>query len=63
MIAPQGIRIVAVVGAGSIGASWAALVLARGLDVVATDPAAGAEERLRENLALRLDRARRDGSP
>ena len=54
MIAPQGIRIVAVVGAGSIGASWAALVLARGLDVVATDPAAGAEERLRENLALRL---------
>lgn len=54
MIAPQEIQTVAVVGAGSIGASWAALVLARGLDVVATDPAAGAEERLRENLGLRL---------
>ena len=54
MIAPEEIRTVAVVGAGSIGASWAALVLARGLDVVATDPAPGAEERLRQNLTLRL---------
>lgn len=54
MIAPEEIRTVAVVGAGSIGASWAALVLARGLDVVATDPAPGAEERLRETLELRL---------
>jgi carnitine 3-dehydrogenase len=54
VIAPEEIRTVAVVGAGSIGASWAALVLARGLDVVATDPAAGAEQRLRENLGLRL---------
>jgi 3-hydroxyacyl-CoA dehydrogenase len=55
MIAPEEIRTVAVVGAGSIGASWAALMLARGLDVVATDPAAGAEERLRGNLGLRLE--------
>jgi carnitine 3-dehydrogenase len=54
VIGPQEIRTVAVVGAGSIGASWAALVLARGLDVVATDPAPGAEERLRKNLGLRL---------
>lgn len=54
MIAPQDIRTVAVIGAGSIGASWAALVLARGLDVVATDPAPGAEERLREGLELLL---------
>ncbi|MBB5694948.1 3-hydroxyacyl-CoA dehydrogenase NAD-binding domain-containing protein [Muricoccus pecuniae] len=37
------IRRVAVVGAGTIGASWAALFLARGLDVVVTDPAEGAE--------------------
>ena len=36
MTAPGGIRTVAIVGAGSIGASWAALVLARGLDVVAS---------------------------
>jgi carnitine 3-dehydrogenase len=54
VIAPEKIQTVAVVGAGAIGASWAALVLARGLDVVATDPAPGAEERLRENLELRL---------
>jgi 3-hydroxyacyl-CoA dehydrogenase len=54
MIAPEEIRTVAIVGAGSIGASWAALVLARGLDVVATDPAPGAEERLRDTVGERL---------
>jgi 3-hydroxyacyl-CoA dehydrogenase len=37
---------VAVVGTGTIGASWAALFLARGLDVVAHDPAQGARERM-----------------
>jgi 3-hydroxyacyl-CoA dehydrogenase len=42
---------IAIVGTGVIGASWAALFLAKGLDVVATDPAAGAEERLREFVA------------
>ncbi|MFG1647709.1 3-hydroxyacyl-CoA dehydrogenase NAD-binding domain-containing protein [Amycolatopsis sp. NPDC049252] len=41
---------VAVVGTGVIGASWTALFLANGLDVVATDPAPGAEERLRGAL-------------
>ncbi|MGW4523771.1 3-hydroxyacyl-CoA dehydrogenase NAD-binding domain-containing protein [Amycolatopsis sp. NPDC004378] len=41
---------VAVVGTGVIGASWAALFLAHGFDVVATDPAPGAEERLRSAL-------------
>jgi 3-hydroxyacyl-CoA dehydrogenase len=46
-----GARRVAVVGTGVIGASWAALFLARGLDVVATDPAAGAEDRLRADVA------------
>ncbi|HSI56427.1 MAG TPA: 3-hydroxyacyl-CoA dehydrogenase NAD-binding domain-containing protein [Ideonella sp.] len=40
-------RRVAVVAAGVIGASWAACFLSRGLDVVATDPAPGAEDRLR----------------
>ncbi len=34
---------VAVIGTGVIGASWAALFLAKGLDVVATDVAPGAE--------------------
>lgn len=48
--AAPAIRRVAVVGTGVIGASWAAFFLARGLDVTATDPAPGAEQRLREAL-------------
>lgn len=63
MIAPEEIRTVAIVGAGSIGASWAALALARGLDVVATDPATGAEARLRENLGLRLEELGVEAAP
>ena len=42
------IRRVAVVGTGVIGASWAAFFMAHGLEVTATDPAPGAEQRLRE---------------
>ena len=45
------IRRIAIVGTGVIGASWAALFLAKGLEVVATDPAPGAEDRLREFVA------------
>jgi len=41
------IRTVAVIGAGVIGASWSALFLASGLSVVASDPAPGAEKKLR----------------
>ena len=41
------IRNVAIVGTGVIGASWAALYLARGLNVVATDPGPNAESNLR----------------
>src|SRR5882724_5551415 len=41
------IRRIAVVGTGVIGASWAAYYLSWGFDVVATDPAAGAETNLR----------------
>ena len=41
------IRRVAVVGTGVIGASWAAQYLARGFDVIATDPAPDAHENLR----------------
>ncbi|WP_234436839.1 3-hydroxyacyl-CoA dehydrogenase NAD-binding domain-containing protein [Streptomyces maremycinicus] len=44
------IRTVAIVGAGVIGAGWAALCVARGLDVSAYDPAPGAEQRLREAI-------------
>lgn len=41
------IRKVAVIGAGVIGAGWAARVLARGLDAIAWDPAPGWQGRLR----------------
>jgi 3-hydroxyacyl-CoA dehydrogenase len=40
------VRRVAIVGTGVIGASWAACFLAHGLEVVATDPAPGAEQAL-----------------
>jgi carnitine 3-dehydrogenase len=43
----RGIRRVAVVGAGTIGASWTAVFLAHGLQVAASDPAPDAEARLR----------------
>jgi carnitine 3-dehydrogenase len=42
------IRRIAIVGTGVIGASWAAQYLARGFDVVATDPSPAAEENLRK---------------
>ncbi|MBV8142118.1 MAG: 3-hydroxyacyl-CoA dehydrogenase, partial [Verrucomicrobia bacterium] len=38
---------VTIVGTGLIGGSWAACFLAHSLDVVATDPAPGTEEKLR----------------
>jgi len=42
------IRNIAIVGTGVIGASWAALYLARGFNVTATDPSPNAEENLRK---------------
>ncbi len=42
---------VAIVGTGVIGTGWAARCLAHGMDVVATDPAPRAEERLRAGVA------------
>lgn len=39
---------IAIVGTGVIGASWASQYLARGFDVVATDPAPNAEDNLRK---------------
>ena len=44
------IQKIAIVGTGVIGASWAALFLARGLNVVATDPAPNAEANLRRYI-------------
>jgi carnitine 3-dehydrogenase len=45
------IRRVAAIGAGTIGASWVAMFLARGLHVAASDPAPGAEAFLRGFVA------------
>jgi carnitine 3-dehydrogenase len=44
------IQKVAIVGTGLIGASWAAQYLARGFDVIATDPAPNAEANLRKSV-------------
>jgi 3-hydroxyacyl-CoA dehydrogenase len=44
------LRRIAIVGTGVIGASWAAQYLARGFDVVATDPAPNAEANLRKYI-------------
>lgn len=41
------IKVVAMVGAGSVGKSWAALYLAHGYEVIATDPAPAFEDELR----------------
>jgi carnitine 3-dehydrogenase len=47
----RSIKRVAIVGAGVIGAGWAARCLAHGLDVVAFDPLPGAEARMRASVA------------
>ena len=46
-ISPEKVKRVGLVGTGTIGSAWAAHFLARGLDVVAADPDAKAEKRLR----------------
>ena len=55
------IRRVAIIGTGVIGASWAALFLAKGLDVVATDVAPGAEAALKHFVAAAWPALRRLG--
>jgi 3-hydroxyacyl-CoA dehydrogenase len=47
MLLGKPVRRVAIVGTGVIGASWTTLCLARGFDVIATDPAPDAEANLR----------------
>jgi 3-hydroxyacyl-CoA dehydrogenase len=47
-VADKPIRRIAVIGTGVIGASWTALFLAKGLQVVATDPAPNAEAALKK---------------
>ncbi|KVL36984.1 3-hydroxyacyl-CoA dehydrogenase [Burkholderia territorii] len=52
------IQRIAIVGAGVIGASWAAFYLSKGFDVVATDPAPQADARLRDALSAFLGEPR-----
>src|SRR6476660_7676328 len=47
MVSQKPVRHIAIVGTGTIGASWATHYLAHGFDVTATDPAPGAETALR----------------
>lgn len=46
---------IAVIGTGTIGASWTALFLAAGHEVAASDTATGAEARLREQVRANWD--------
>jgi 3-hydroxyacyl-CoA dehydrogenase len=50
MALDRAVRRVAIVGAGAVGASWAAFYLARGFDVIAADPQPGAEANLRQAI-------------
>ncbi|SAL85412.1 3-hydroxybutyryl-CoA dehydrogenase [Caballeronia choica] len=45
------VKTFAALGAGVIGSGWVARALAHGLDVIAWDPAPGAEQQLRANVA------------
>lgn len=47
-ILPEGTNVVAILGAGTIGASWAALFLAAGLEVDVYDPSDNVEEFVRD---------------
>jgi carnitine 3-dehydrogenase len=57
MAAYRSVERVAIVGTGTIGASWATHYLAHGFDVVATDPGPGAEDALREYVDRAWDTA------
>ena len=62
MVGNKQISTVAIIGTGVIGASWAALFLAKGLDVVATDIAPNAEASLKRFVDDGLARARKAGA-
>ena len=59
--APSEVKKVACVGTGTIGGGWASFFLSRGMDVVACDPAPGAEDSLRERVAAAWPKLERLG--
>lgn len=64
MSALDGVGTVGIVGAGAIGASWTALMLRYGLDVVVADPDPAAHDRLRRQVdAFLADPAGRASRP
>ena len=56
------IRRIAIIGTGVIGASWTALYLSKGLQVVATDIAPNAENRIGRAVPTRSSRIGRMSS-
>ena len=54
-------KTIGIVGTGVIGAGWAVRALSRGYDVVAWDPAPGAEQRLRDAVARNWESATKLG--
>src|SRR6478672_11181627 len=61
MSTQKSVQRIAIVGTGTIGASWAAHYLAHGFDVTATDPAPGAEAALRSYVEGAWDGASKLG--
>src|ERR1700754_4988055 len=57
MYSHRPVRRIAIVGTGTIGASWATHYLAHGFDVTATDPAPHAEAALRSYVDAAWDAA------
>lgn len=55
------IRTVAVIGCGVIGSSWASLFLSRGLKVIISDPAEGAEQQFKQYLQYAWPSLHADG--
>ena len=54
-------KTIGIVGTGVIGAGWAVRALSRGHDVIAWDPADGAEDRLRQSVERNWQSASRLG--
>jgi len=60
-VAADSVTKVTCIGTGTIGAGWAAYFLAQGMEVVATDPAPDAEEKVRALVAAAWPTLRRLG--